>query len=169
EWWASGDFRLSGSLSYQDYRRQTETYTVDYVTGINTPSLDPGEQDLSKFSTFFFRSVGQWSVSDKVSIQPGLEIKHDRTSGERIEGRPSISDYSVFASAEIQWPHKLKIRPGLRFSKNSVYSAPPVIPSIHLKYDIGESAMIRLSYARGFRAPILRELYFYYFDANHRS
>ena len=30
-----------------------------------------------------------------------------------------------------------------------------------------ERSDLRLSYARGFRAPILRELYFYYFDANH--
>ena len=42
-----------------------------------------------------------------------------------------------------------------------------MIPSLNVKITLDEKTDLRLSYARGFRAPILRELYFYYFDANH--
>jgi len=48
-----------------------------------------------------------------------------------------------------------------------VYDAPPLIPSINAKIALNKKTDVRLSYARGFRAPILRELYFNFFDANH--
>ncbi|MBC7826886.1 MAG: TonB-dependent receptor [Chitinophagaceae bacterium] len=167
EWQMTDHFRLSTALSYQNYERNTETHTIDYVSGTKTPSTDPGEQDVSTFKTLFVRTTGQWLISEKLSLQPGLELKTDRTAGERITGSPSITDFSVFASAEIKPVKGLNIRPGARFSKNSVYDAPPVIPSLNTKIALHEKSDLRLSYAHGFRAPILRELYFYFFDANH--
>ncbi len=59
------------------------------------------------------------------------------------------------------------IRPGVRFSKNSIYDAPPIIPSLNTKFILNKNLDLRLSYARGFRAPILRELYFNFHDASH--
>lgn len=167
EWQVKHNFRLSTALSYQDYKRTTETNTFDFTTNTKIKSTDPGEQDVSTFKTFFARTTGQWVISEKVSLQPGLELKSDRTTGERISGSPSITDFSVFASAEIRPVKGLNIRPGARFSENSVYDAPPVIPSLNVKIELDKKSDLRLSYAKGFRAPILRELYFYFFDANH--
>lgn len=167
EWQLHNHFRLSTAISYQDYKRSTDTYTIDYRSGTKTPSTDPGELDVSSFKTFFFRSTGQWFVSDNFSLQPGVEVRSDHTTGQRIAGTPTITDYSVFVSAEIKPLKGLNIRPGARFSKNSIYDAPPVIPSINAKISLDDKTDLRLSYAKGFRAPILRELYFYYFDANH--
>lgn len=167
EWQVSDHFRLNTALSYQDYKRRTETYTIDYATGVKAPSTGDGEQDIAVFRTFFARTTAQWLVSQKVSIQPGFEVKSDKTEGDRVAGAPTITDISLFASAEIKPVERINIRPGLRFSKNSVYDAPPVIPSLNVKFVVDEKTDVRLSYARGFRAPILRELYFYFFDANH--
>ena len=167
EWQVSDHLRVNTALSYQDYKRKTETHTLDYVNGTKTPSTGAGEQDLAEFKTFFVRSTVQWLISERVTLQPGMELKSDRTSGDRVSGSPSITDFSLFASAEFKPVERLNIRPGLRFSKNSVYDAPPVIPSLNVKVAIDERSDLRLSYARGFRAPILRELYFYFFDANH--
>jgi outer membrane receptor for ferrienterochelin and colicins len=61
----------------------------------------------------------------------------------------------------------VSIRPGLRVIRNSVYDAPPVIPSINTKFSLADNLDLRLSYARGFRAPSLRELYFDFIDASH--
>jgi outer membrane receptor for ferrienterochelin and colicins len=47
-----------------------------------------------------------------------------------------------------------------------VYKA-PLVPSFHIKYDINGKHAFRFSYARGFRAPSLKELYFYFVDINH--
>lgn len=62
---------------------------------------------------------------------------------------------------------KINIRPGLRFINNSVYDAPPVIPSINTKFVLADGLDLRLAYARGFRSPALRELYFTFFDSSH--
>lgn len=167
DWRISHTWRLNAAASYQDYKRKTETYIIDQIDHTKERSNDAGEWDVSTFKTIFFRSTAQWTPSDFISFQPGIEIKSDRTTGQRIEGKPVIDDYSIFLSSEIKPTSRINIRPGIRFSKNSVYDAPPVIPSINTKFSISNSLDLRLSYARGFRAPSLRELYFYFFDASH--
>ena len=102
-----------------------------------------------------------------VSLQPGIDINHESATGQRIAGKPDITDYALFVSAEIKPVEGLNLRPGLRFMKNSVYDAPPVIPSINGKINLSKQSELRLAYAYGFRAPALRELYFDYHDANH--
>jgi outer membrane receptor for ferrienterochelin and colicins len=43
-----------------------------------------------------------------------------------------------------------------------------VVPSLNLRYEIGPgNHILRASYARGFRAPSLKELYLYFVDINH--
>jgi len=166
--WKPGErLSVNAALSYQDYQRKTETTIKDFRTNTATPSGDAGAQDVSKFSTIFFRGTVQYKISELVSLQPGVEYKRDASSGQRIDGSPVISDYAFFASAEVKPAAWLNIRPGLRFSKNSVYDAPPVIPSLNTKFALRKDLDLRLSYARGFRAPALRELYFYFFDASH--
>lgn len=167
DWRMNQRLLLNTSLSYQDYSRQTETHIIDYTKGNKTISNGDGEWDRSIFKTAFLRSSLYWNIHEKASLQPGIEIKTDKTSGHRISGEPSITDYSLFVSGELKPNRLIQIKPGIRISKNSVYDAPPVIPSVNAKITLGESTDLRVSYARGFRAPILRELYFYYFDANH--
>ncbi len=170
DWTLTKKVKLNSAVSFQDYKRETKTYNKSYVNGsetVNNP-VGSGYWDVSKFQTFFVRSTANWTVSDKLALQPGFEVKYDNSAGERIEtGKKDITDYSVFVSSEYRPNSIINIRPGLRFSKNSVYDAPPVIPSINAKIVINKKLDVRLSYARGFRAPILRELYFTFHDANH--
>jgi outer membrane receptor for ferrienterochelin and colicins len=92
----------------------------------------------------------------------------ERGEGERLkEGNNSINDYAFFITSEITPISWLKVRPGLRFISNSVYNAPPVVPSINAKLALSRTLDLRLAYARGFRSPSLRELYFDFRDANH--
>jgi outer membrane receptor for ferrienterochelin and colicins len=169
EWQISGRWKMNTALSYQDYARNTESYQVNYATGTKTPDNTPGAGywDVSKFRTSFGRSTAQWTLSPVISLQPGIEIKTDKTSGQRIAGTPVITDYAVFVSAEIKPVAGISIRPGVRFSKNAVYDAPPIIPSLNAKWTLNKNIDVRASYARGFRAPGLRELYFLFKDASH--
>ncbi len=167
DWRVNYAWRINAAASYQDYEISTETSILDFINNTKTASANAGEWDVNTFKTIFFRSTAQWEPSAKISFQPGIEIRSDRTSGQRIEGKPEINDYSIFLSSEIRPAAGINIRPGVRFSKNSVYDAPPVIPSVNTKLAISKSLDLRLSYARGFRAPSLRELYFYFFDASH--
>ena len=168
-----GDFHLSNKLqmatvvAYTDYRRKTKTTTHDFQKNSDELSTLPGEQDLSKINSFTFRNTFNYSVSSKLSLQPGIDINREEASGERISGDKSIVDYALFVSSEIKPTAKINIRPGLRFIKNSVYDAPPVIPSINTKFVLNKELDLRLAYGYGFRSPALRELYFTFIDANH--
>jgi outer membrane receptor for ferrienterochelin and colicins len=166
-WELNKDLSVNGTASYQQYQRRTRTTIKSFDTGAEVLSTDAGTQDVSTFNTLFFRGTAQYTLTPVLSFQPGIEFKRDASTGERIEGTPVINDYSVFLSSEIKPTAGINIRPGVRLNKNSLYDAPPVIPSINTKFSLSKNVDLRLSYARGFRAPALRELYFHFFDASH--
>ena len=167
EWTMSDVLTFNGSASYQDLTRRTRTTVYDYNTGRRTLSTGAGEQDEAKFDNAFFRGMFHHKVGPSLSFQYGAEINHSKGMGDRIDGTQTISDYAVFASAEIKAFSILAIRPGLRFLYNSVYDAPPVIPSVNVKVALNKTLDLRASYGRGYRAPALQELYFYFHDSNH--
>ncbi|MCH5688978.1 TonB-dependent receptor [Niabella sp. W65] len=55
----------------------------------------------------------------------------------------------------------------MRLIKNSLYDAPPIVPALNAKIGLRDNIDLRLSFAQGYRAPALRELYFDFVDANH--
>lgn len=153
-------------VAYTDYRRQTKTTRHNFETNTIEPN-QAGEDDISKLNSIAFKTSLQYQLSPKVSLQPGIDINHEKASGARIQGAPEINDYALFVSAEIQPTDFVKIRPGVRISTNSQYDAPPAIPSINAKFRLNKKLDLRLAYGYGFRAPTLRELYLTFFDANH--
>ncbi|MBE8713763.1 TonB-dependent receptor plug domain-containing protein [Sphingobacterium hungaricum] len=167
DWSLNEKLSINGALSYQDYSRKTTTETTDLETGEVSLTVGDGLQDLAKFNALFFRSTAQYKLNNYVNTQVGLELQNENTSGDRINGSPTITNFAAFLSSEIKPLSWAIIRPGLRFLHNSVYDAPPVIPSLNTKFKLNEQFDLRLSYARGFRSPALRELYFEFVDANH--
>lgn len=167
EWKANDRFSLNAVAAYTDYSRRTQSTVIDLNTGHRTLSTDQGQQDLSRFENVMFRTTAQYKLSSAVSLQPGLELNRDHASGARISGTPSITDMALYVSSEIRPVSGLVLRPGLRFIRNSAYDAPPVIPSLNTKFSLTKKLDVRLAYARGFRSPALRELYFSFFDASH--
>lgn len=166
-WNINNQLGFAGSLSYQNYERATQTVRHDFRNGTSELTSGDGEQDIAMFAAFNFRGTVHYELNEKVSFQPGLEISSNKGSGQRIDGEPVINDYAFFVSSEIKPIEWLNLRPGLRFIKNSIYDAPPLIPSMNAKVDLNEDLDLRAAYARGFRSPALRELYFVFFDANH--
>jgi len=167
DWRLNSKLNINTSVSYQNYKRNTETYTYNYATNTEKETTGSGYWDVSTMKSWFFRSTAQWAINSKLAVQPGVDIKYDKASGDRISGTPDITDYSFFATAEIKPTTGINIKPGIRITKNAVYDAPPVIPTLNTKFVLNKNFDLRLSYGRGFRAPILRELYFDFRDANH--
>ncbi len=161
------DFQLQSS--YTDYSRQVFSTTVNQQSGKVNLDMGTGRQAHVDFTGFTLRAFANYFLSNKVSFQSGIDINTDNGEGERLEtGNNSVADYAFFITSEIKPIEKISIRPGLRFIKNSVYDAPPVVPSLNAKFSLAKNWDIRLAYARGFRSPSLRELYFNFFDANHQ-
>jgi outer membrane receptor for ferrienterochelin and colicins len=154
---------------YTDFNRQVFSTNVSKRTGKVTLSNAAGAQSNVNFKGFTFRGLINYKLSDKVALQPGIDVNIESGVGEKLKaGTNAIEDYAFFITSEITPNSKINIRPGLRFIKNSVYNSPPAIPSINAKFSLNKNTDIRLAYARGFRSPSIRELYFNFFDANHQ-
>ena len=168
-YFVNSDLNFQLQSSYSDYSRQVFSTTVSQETGKVNLDMGTGRQSVIDFTGFTLRGIVNYRLSEIISFQPGVDINLDRGEGERLKsGKNQVDDYAVFVTWEVTPSKKINIRPGLRFISNSVYDAPPVIPSINTKFVLSNNLDLRLAYARGFRSPSLRELYFNFFDANHQ-
>ncbi len=167
EWRLSNKLQITAIAGYTDLKRATHTVIHNFTNNTERLSSDKGEQDTAKFNSTIFRATAIYALNNSVSFQPGIEYNRDAASGQRINGSPVINDYAAFISAEIKLTDGISVRPGLRFIKNSIYDAPPVIPSLNTKFILTKDLDLRLAYAKGFRSPALRELYYDFVDASH--
>lgn len=161
--------RLNAGLqaAYTGYSRETTTFLI-YPNGDKRKSVAPGAYSFTEFTGFTLRGNLVYRASEKLSLQPGFDINMETGKGERIKaGVQKINDYAFYITSEYKPLKSLNLRPGLRFISNSVYDAPPVIPSLNMKWSITHHLDLRLAYARGFRAPSIRELYFDFVDGSH--
>ncbi|MCZ4243625.1 TonB-dependent receptor plug domain-containing protein [Pedobacter punctiformis] len=166
EWRLNPKLRFTAIAGYTNLKRGTRTVIHDFTTSTEALTDAPGEQDVAKFNSTIFRTTAQYVPNPYISFQPGFEFNRDAASGARIAGTPVINDYAFFLSSEIKPAKGINIRPGIRVIKNSVYDA-PLVPSLNTKFSLTKNLDLRLSYARGFRAPALRELYYDFVDASH--
>lgn len=168
---ASGEIAKNRNIqwmaAYNDYTRTKNTWFKDLTTLQQTLTENSSDQDTSRFG--LFNSRGSFSTSNDstwINYELGYDINIENTLGQRINGQEKlIADYALFASSEINPSRNFILRPGLRYAYNTAYNA-PLIPSVNLKYQL-KGLSIRGSYARGFRAPSLKELYFFFVDINH--
>ena len=152
--------------AYNYYRRIKNTFVKD-LTNLEqqiTPSQD--DQDTTKFDLIMSRGTFS-KVKGKLNYQLGYDVNVESSLGRRIEGNvQSQSDFAIFGGVQWMPIDQLVVKPALRLAYNTSYKAPP-IPSLNIKYNLLNSITFRGSYARGFRAPGLKELYFYFVDINH--
>lgn len=165
--------KLSESLAlnlvaaHNFYERTKSTFVKDLTTLEQRLTTAPGDQDTSSFGLWMSRGSLAWTRdSSWWQCEVGYDLNHERALGKRIENNlQHMGDYALFATAEATPFKQLTIRPGLRYAYNTAYRA-PVVPSLNLRY-MFRRITVRASYARGFRAPSLKELYFYFVDINH--
>jgi outer membrane receptor for ferrienterochelin and colicins len=167
EYKINSKLQVSAIAGFTLLDRATRTVIHDFTNNTEELSSGAGEQDIAKFNSTNFRATAIYSLNKSVSFQPGIEYSRDAANGQRISGSPVINDYAAFVTAEIKLGNVINIRPGLRFIKNSIYDAPPVIPSLNTKLILTKDLDLRLAYAKGFRSPALRELYYDFVDASH--
>lgn len=164
-------------VSHNIFQRIKNTYFRDLTTLNSTQTANDGDQDTTKFSLITARgALIRAAKTEKINFEVGYDINIETGASLRLLNKThQIGDYATFASAEwTLFSHdteggdksSLVIRPGLRWSYNTSYQA-PITPSLNLKWDISAAWVLRACYARGFRAPNLKELYFYFVDINH--
>jgi outer membrane receptor for ferrienterochelin and colicins len=106
------------------------------------------------------------AFTNNISTEIGYDIVIEEARGRRIEeNTQNQGDFALYSNTEWRPSDKLIIRPGVRLSYNTDYTA-PLVPSIHIKYNY-KKFILRSSFAKGFRAPSLKDLYFEFVDINH--
>ena len=149
------------------YNRAKNTYLKDLTTLGQIPTGDADDHDTTNIVAWLARGTfASFGDSSGVQFDAGYDINYERFKGLRIEGsEQELTDAAVFSSLQYKPLHALTIRPGLRLGYNSAFKS-PLIPSLNIHYRLSDF-VFRPSYARGFRAPGLKELYFDFVDINH--
>ncbi len=158
---------IKATIAYNDYQRIKNTFFKDLTTLSETLTENSGDQDTTKFNQWVIRSSFSTSkIKTKINYEVGVDINMEEAFGVRIENKTQkMGDYAGYASVEYHPFENTIIRPGVRYAYNTIYKA-PLTPSVNIKQTLGKYN-IRASYARGFRAPSLKELYFDFVDINH--
>ena len=165
-------YRMSILAGYNGFFRRKTTKVRDLTTITDIPSADPNAHDTSQFHSFNSRGrFIQAHPDKKINYEIGYDIIYEIANGKRIaEGKQTIGDYALYATAEYTPIASLILRPGLRYGYNTGYKS-PVTPSLNIKYDFLKKTKhklsIRASYARGFRSPTVKELHYEFIDINH--
>jgi len=157
---------IIGSANY--YKRVRNTLSKDLVTLEEVQTPDPELNDTNHFYLLMSRGFISKNKKDaKVNYQIGYEINHEFTEGGKIEGgQQQFTDYNLFASTELKLFKKLTLRPGFRAIYHTNFNA-PFVPALNLKWEISSYFKVRASYARGFRAPSLKEMHLRFVDPSH--
>lgn len=168
-------YRINMIAGYNYFRRTKNTFYKDLTSLSEQLTSSSEDQDTSVFKAMMSRgTIASTRTNAAFNFEIGYDINQETASGYQIEDRrQAIGDFAVFSTAEYIPVRGLVIRPGLRAAYNTQYKA-PLVPSLNLKYEIPlgkekyeQSFVFRASYARGFRAPSLKELYFDFVDINH--
>lgn len=160
-------YKIQGVVAHNYYQRIKNTYIKDLTTLEQQLTQNASDHDTSTFRTFMSRSTFTKSLSDaRINYELGYDVNHETASGRRIEtGEKSMGDYAVFGSMDWNVNTRLVVKPALRTAYNTVYGA-SAIPSLNLKWNQLKSVW-RASYASGYRAPAMKELYMNFVDINH--
>ncbi|MBL7930961.1 MAG: TonB-dependent receptor [Bacteroidia bacterium] len=158
---------VNGLVAYNYYNRVKRTVFKDLTT-LEDTITGPSDQDTSTFTLLMSRaSFIRSSSNSKLSYELGYDISYESALGKRIDKRIQyMGDYALFATAEYRPLNTLVIKPGIRYAYNTSYKT-PLVPSLNVKWNLSERHTLRASYARGFRSPTLKELYFNFVDINH--
>ncbi len=165
--WARGR-RFNALLAHNRYDRVRNTWFRDLTTMGEELIATEGMQDTTRFALTNLRaSFSSAPDSAKLAYELGVDLNHETGSGQRLGMQQQvIGDYAGYASLEWKPLSKFTLRPGLRYAYNTRFAA-PLVPSVNLRWLLNERFTVRASYARGFRAPSLKELYFLFVDVNH--
>lgn len=164
----NNDYFLNISGSHSLYQRRKLTYIMDFVNSSSKLINDNSSNDTTLSNAFAYKALFGKQNTDKLfNFITGLDFNYETASGKRIlDEKQAMGDYALFTSLMFNISKELSIQPGFRFAYNTKYDAPPV-PSVNIKWDALSFLNIRASYARGYRAPSIKELYILFKDINH--
>lgn len=160
----TADKQISLVGAYSNFDRKRDVY----YNNLTNQEKNLAGGDTTIFGNYLLRAIYNQNFPEtKINYQAGFDGNYEWNAGERItNGSQYIGDYAGFLSIKYEPSGKLSLQPGVRWIKNTKYSA-PLVYSLNVKYELLRNTSLRISYARGFRAPSLKELYLNFKDPSH--
>ncbi len=178
KWNRYNALKFQNALNF--FQRDKTNVRRNLVNGLETITR-PEDQDTTLNTAFNFRGLWEHQApSKRFHSLLGYEFQSERLTSYRVRNQEPITDLALFGSLEYRPSQQWNIQPSLRTALNNTFGSTsvaslwgqtykwvPLIPSLQLKGQISEHMNVRASYARGFRAPNAKELYFLFVDINH--
>jgi outer membrane receptor for ferrienterochelin and colicins len=152
--------------AYSSYRKSKISYLNDLVNLEKTVLPSESANDTTTFTNYFSRGTYSNEELDWITFQGGYELNYETAISKRLTATETIGDASGFISMNIIPHGSFNLQPGLRYIYNFKFEA-PLVYSLNVKWDIFKQMSLRGSYAKGFRAPSIKELYLNFQDINH--
>lgn len=163
----SSKYKVQGVVAHNYYNRIKNTYIKDLTTLDMNLTPIASDQDTTMFRTIMSRSsFTSSSLMQKIDYEVGYDVNFDMAEGKRIsDSSKTMGDYAVYGSMEWKAFKGFIAKPAARVAYNSVF-AMNIVPSFNVKYGVKDWSF-RASYAKGYRAPSMKELYMLFVDVNH--
>jgi len=168
----NGDYLYFKSTSgLNNFERLRVSERLDFEA--DTLGLVAGDQDTTQFTSILHRSSLSTRFDSKINGQLGVEYLNEAGTGKRIldtlfeigEGSRLIN-YAAWMSLQYSFSNQISLQGNLRYAYNTKFDH-PLVPAFNFKYTPSKYWMLKASYARGFRAPSIKELAFNFIDINH--
>jgi outer membrane receptor for ferrienterochelin and colicins len=164
------------SLSYQKQQRDLEKFNYQLET---QDEFDKTRKTYQSNKVFYSTgTLSNFFDTKKVDFQLGYELNNElgnasATSGTFFNENNQLKDiekrlenYDLFTVAEINLSDKFSVRPGLRYSFQSIFDN-QYASSLGLRYVFKRGLETRASIGKSYRSPNFNELYTYFVDTNH--
>lgn len=163
--WKNNSIVVLNSISNYNRIKQTKRRNLNTLEDLEVPGIQGG--DTQTFNQYMSRGFYGTSFLDKtVQVLGGYEVTKEEVKGGRIrDNYQEQQDIAAFGSVDYRPLQQLSVKPGFRYTSNSKFGS-LLTPAFNTRYILGRHTF-RFSYARGFRAPSLKELYIYFVDLNH--
>jgi outer membrane receptor for ferrienterochelin and colicins len=151
--------------AYSTFKRILNTYSND-LSYLERTMKDVAGQDTQKEALAMVRGIWVNNSIEHLQFMSGTDLNFDRAENRADFGVKEISDLAAFLNMQYSPFENLSFQPGVRVMHNSRFAA-PIVYSFNLKYSPFSRLSFRASYAKGFRAPSLKELFFSFTELDH--
>jgi outer membrane receptor for ferrienterochelin and colicins len=155
---------LTGLISYNTYKRKVQEHIAKDDINVLEKRGD-AYQDV--FKTLNARVSYAQDFKAWLVWQMGYELTQEMGEGAKVVNNDGITENAIWSDLKINLSEKLIFQPGIRYLHHSMYQA-PIIFSSHIKWNPSKKWEGRVSVAKGFRTPSMKELYMNFVDSNHK-
>jgi outer membrane receptor for ferrienterochelin and colicins len=152
--------------AYSTFWRSLNTFKND-LTLLQKTMEGVANQDTQRIASVMVRGIWSNDAIKNFEVFGGTEFNFDHAVDNADFGTKDMTDLAGFLNLKYSPFESLSFQPGVRLIYNSLFSS-PVVYALNIKYQPSKKWSARVSYAKGYRSPTLKELYFKYTALDHQ-